>query len=163
LNKIILSLIVALGLVTFLSAQVRPKQIILTEDFTFSSGATVTGLPTPTGSSDAATKGYVDGAVSITTYTVQSYSSSPQTAATQEAILLDTTSTAIVLNMPDCSGAIDGSNIRAKLKTKGAGNNVTVTPFAGDTIDGNASYSITLTGQAEDMVCDSVNNRWELW
>jgi hypothetical protein len=46
------------------SAQLRWKQINRAETLTMTSGATVSGLPTPSGSGDAAPKSYVDSAVS---------------------------------------------------------------------------------------------------
>jgi hypothetical protein len=94
-------------------------------------------------------------------WTTQEYNTTPQTAADGEFITLDTSSTAITVNLPDCAGGINGNMIVLKLRTKGVGNDVTVTPDAGATIDGDASLAITFADRREELVCFSASRRWE--
>lgn len=115
---------------------------------------------TPTIPTAAANRSYVD---SLSVYTVRNVSTSPVVSVIQDALLADTTSTAISVTLPAGTSALDGRSIRLKLKVRGGSNDLTILPQGSDTIEGAASLVISTEGEAVELVYDHSNTRWERW
>ena len=93
------------------------------------------------------------------TYTPITSASSPVTSSTSVHYGADSSGGAITFNLPALSGLTGGEEIRIKLNT--AGNNLTITPNGSDTIEGAASYVMSIAKEAVTCVASNGTN-WEI-
>jgi len=93
------------------------------------------------------------------TYQSITSASSPVSAVASYHYSADTSGGAITVNLPALSGVTAGTEIRFKLKT--AGNNLTLDGNLTETIDGSATYILSVQNQAVTCVSDGSGN-WEI-
>lgn len=76
---------------------------------------------------------------------------------------VDTTTSGVNLTLPDLSTLTDGDYIRAKLTTKGVANVLTITPSAGDTLEGSVNaLVIDVEGDVVTLIANTSDNDWEI-
>ena len=92
-------------------------------------------------------------------YTAITSASSPVTSSTGVHYGADSSGGAITFNLPALSGLSGGEEIRIKLNT--AGNNLTITPNGSDTVEGAATYVMSIAKEAVTCVASSGTN-WEI-
>ena len=93
------------------------------------------------------------------TYAAITSASSPVTASTSYHYGANTSSGVIVFNLPALSGLSGGEQIRVKLNT--AGSNLTLTPNGGDTVEGAATFVLSVVKSSVTVIADSGTN-WEI-
>jgi hypothetical protein len=93
------------------------------------------------------------------TYQSITSASSPVSGAASYHYSADTSGGAITVNLPALSGVTAGTEIRFKLKT--AGNNLTLDGNSAETIDGSATYILSVQNQSVTCVSDGSGN-WEI-
>jgi len=93
------------------------------------------------------------------TYNSITSASSPVSSSVSNHYGADSSGGAITFNLPALSGLSGGEEIRIKLNT--AGNNLTITPNGSDTIEGGASYVMSIAKEAVTCVASSGTN-WEV-
>ena len=115
---------------------------------TFTGAVTV---PTPTNSSDAATKAYVDNASGATSRFVPRPLTSSAAVLDYSFVIADATSGNIVVTLP---AAVSGGWVRVK-KVDASANSVTVAPVSGQ-IDNLSNVVISIQWQCQDFASDGV-------
>lgn len=117
---------------------------------------------TPDSDNDAANKKYVDDNAGGDPTDVF-VSTTPRTMVVGTRYeYYDTTSTAIVANLPAIGAATRGKRFDVKLDVKPGSNNVTITPNGSDTIDGAASLVLSTVKTSYTLRCPSTGTDWKL-
>lgn len=115
----------------------------------------LTGVASPSLSTDAATKGYVDSAADKLNVVSKTFVDTPYTAVDADAVLYDVSGGSSQVNLPAAA-----SNADAKIvvkKTDSSGNTVTIDGNGAETIDGATTRVLNSQYESITMVCDGSN------
>ena len=92
-------------------------------------------------------------------YNVINSSSSPVNSKISNHYSADTSSGSITFNLPPLSNLDGGEEIRIKLNI--AGNNLTITPSSGNTVEGESTYVMSISKESITCIASSGTN-WEI-